>query len=99
MATNQPADDNLIRRLTNIVQSNLGDDEFGPRELAHKSGMSLYRLNRRLQSITGKTCNQFIREIRLGKALELLQNEDYTVSEVAYRSGFSSASYFIACFH
>jgi hypothetical protein len=35
----------------------------------------------------------------LQKALELLQNESYTVSEVAYRTGFSSPSYFISCFH
>jgi TolB-like protein/AraC-like DNA-binding protein/Tfp pilus assembly protein PilF len=89
----------FVRKLTRIVIANLSNENFGAKELAHESGMSLYRLNRRLHPINGKTTSQFIREVRLQKALELLQNEAYTVSEVAYRTGFSSPSYFISCFH
>jgi TolB-like protein/AraC-like DNA-binding protein len=89
----------FISKLTNIILANLGDKNFGADELAHESGMSLFRLNRRLRSINGKTTSQFIREVRLQRALELLQNEAYTVSEVAYMSGFSSPSYFNTCFH
>jgi TolB-like protein/AraC-like DNA-binding protein/Tfp pilus assembly protein PilF len=89
----------FIRKLTAIILANLGNENFGPKELAHDAGISLYRLNRRLHPINGKTSSQFIREVRLQKALELLQNEPYTVSEVAYRTGFSSPSYFISCFH
>ena len=63
----------FIRKLTNIILANLGNENFGPRELARESGMSLYRLNRRLHSINRKTTSQFIREIRLQKALELLR--------------------------
>lgn len=94
-----PNDQIFIRKLTNIILANLGNENFGPGELARESGVSLYRLNRRLHSINRKTTSQFIRELRLQKALELLKNEEYTVSEVAYKSGFSSPSYFISCFH
>jgi len=94
-ATNQI----FIRKLTAIVTANLVNENFGARELERESGISLYRLNRRLNSISGKTTSQFIREIRLDKALEMLQNESFTVSEVSYRTGFNSPSYFIACFH
>ena len=89
----------FVRKLTAIVTANLVNENFGARELARESGISLYRLNRRLNSISGKTTSQFIREIRLEKALEMLQNESLTVSEVAYRTGFNSPSYFITCFH
>ncbi len=92
-------DQSFIRKLTEIIQANLGDENFGAKELALESDMSLYRLNRKLRSINGKTSNQFIREIRLHKAFEFLQNESYAVSEVAYKTGFSSPSYFISCFH
>jgi TolB-like protein/AraC-like DNA-binding protein len=94
-----PTDQIFVRKLTGIVMANLANENFGAKGLTHDSGMSLYRLNRRLHSINGKTVSQFIREVRLEKALELLQNESYTVSEVAYRTGFSSPSYFISCFH
>ncbi len=92
-------DETFIRRLTEIILDNLGNEAFGVNELANASGMSLYRLGRRLNEINKKTVNQFIREVRLQKALDMLLNEEYTVSEVAYRTGFGSPAYFTKCFH
>jgi len=89
----------FIRKLTDIVLANLQNEDFSVTDLAHESGMSLYNLSRRLHSIRKKTVNQFIREVRLQKALEMLQNEEYTASEVAYKVGFSSPTYFNKCFH
>jgi tetratricopeptide (TPR) repeat protein len=89
----------FIGKLTEIIHANLGNEAFGVNELAKASGMSLYKLGRKLQSINRKTVNQFIREVRLEKALEMLLREDYTVSEVAYRTGFGSPAYFNRCFH
>jgi TolB-like protein/AraC-like DNA-binding protein/Tfp pilus assembly protein PilF len=98
MSEHLPSNQIFIRKLTTIIHANLSNENFGPRELARESGVSLYRLNRRLHLINRKTSSQFIRELRLQKALEFLRNEEYTVSEVAYKSGFSSPSYFISCF-
>ncbi len=89
----------FIRKLVDIVVTNLGNENFGVNELAHESGMSRSRLNRRLNAITKKSINQFIREVRLKKALEMLKNESVTVSEVAFKVGFSSPNYFNTCFH
>ncbi len=89
----------LIRKLTEIILANLENEKFGVKELANESGMSQYRLNRRLQSISNKTINQFINETRLRKALEMLQNEELTAAEVSYRVGFGSPAYFTKCFH
>jgi TolB-like protein/AraC-like DNA-binding protein/Tfp pilus assembly protein PilF len=89
----------FIRRLTEIIHANLTDEDFGVKELAHELGMSPYRINRKLNSINKKTCNQFIRDVRLEKAYELLQDEIYTVAEVAFKTGFGSSNYFNKCFH
>ena len=94
-----PADQIFIRRLTDIVMANLGNEEFGVKELVKESGTGVYSLSRRLHSINGKTVNQFIREVRLQKALEMLQNGEHKASEVAFRVGFSSPAYFNKCFH
>jgi len=91
--------DEFINSLTKLILENLGDENFGVKELAHISGMSPAGLNKRLRSINNKYVNQFIREIRLQKALQLLQNEAYTASEIAYKTGFSSPAYFNKCFH
>jgi tetratricopeptide (TPR) repeat protein len=89
----------FIAKLIEIVVANLGNEDFGVKELAHESGMTSSRLNRKLNSIANKTINQFIREVRLQKALAILQNESITVSEVAFKVGYSSPNYFNTCFH
>jgi uncharacterized protein (TIGR02145 family) len=89
----------FIGKLSEIILANLENENFGVKELADQSGNSQYILSQRIHSITGKTINQFIRETRLQKALEMLQNEEVTASEVAYKVGFSSPTYFNTCFH
>jgi len=95
-----PAKDQIfISKLTEIIQANLGNENFGINELVHEAGISHYSLNRRLKAIANKSIKQFIREVRLQKALEILQNEEVHVSEVAYKVGFGSPAYFNTCFH
>lgn len=89
----------LIQKLTNLVEANLANESFGPEELAREAGMSHSNLNRKLKTITNQNASLFIREVRLKKAKELLLNEDATVSEISYRVGFGSPTYFNKCFH
>jgi AraC-like DNA-binding protein len=89
----------FIRKLTDIVLANLGNENFGVNDLARSSGINIYKLGRKLHSINGKTVTQLIREIRLRKALEILYNEGDTIAEVTYKSGFGSPAYFNKCFH
>ena len=88
----------LIERLQEEVDRNLQNEQFGVEELADNVGMSRSHLHRKLQEATGQSVSQFIREYRLQKAMEILQNEEITASEVAYRVGFGSASYFSKSF-
>lgn len=91
-------DQKFISRITDLVLANLENENFGVKDLAKASGLTLYSLSLRIQSITGKTVNQFIREVRLQKAFEILQNKEHTASEVAYMTGFGSPAYFNKCF-
>ncbi len=89
----------FIEKLTNILEVNLDKEQFGVKEFAKEAGLSRAKLHRKLQSITGKSSSKFICEYRLKKAMEMLQNDVATVSEIAYRVGFSSPTYFNTCFH
>ena len=69
-----PAKDKIfISKLIEIIRANLGNENFGVNELVHETGISHYSLKRRLQAITNKSIKQFIREVRLQKAFEMLQ--------------------------
>ncbi|HCY43680.1 MAG TPA: hypothetical protein DHV48_20485 [Prolixibacteraceae bacterium] len=89
----------FIYKLTNLVEANLANENFGPEELAREAGMSHSNLNRKLKSISNQNVSHFIREVRLKKAKDLLLNEDLNIAEIAYAVGFGSPTYFIRCFH
>ncbi len=89
----------FIQKLTDIIHANLEHENFGVDELARESGMSRSAIYHRLLAITEKSTTQFIREVRLQRAMELLQQESTTASEVAYKVGFGSPAYFNTCFH
>lgn len=89
----------FIQKITDLVEANLSNEKFGVEDLIREMGMSHSNLHRKLKSITNQTISQFIREVRLKKARELLLNEELTVAEVSYSVGFGSPTYFNKCFH
>lgn len=92
-------DQAFLAKLKEAVEENLDNEQFGVEELSREVGLSRSQIHRKLQELTGQSTSQFIRQIRLEHAMELLKNEVATVSEIAYRVGFSSPTYFSTCFH
>ncbi|HQW26683.1 MAG TPA: response regulator, partial [Saprospiraceae bacterium] len=80
------------------VEDNLDDENFSVVELGKIVGMSRSQLHRKLTALTGFSPNEVIRNMRLEYARSLLKANSGTVSEIAYRSGFSSPAYFVKCF-
>lgn len=92
-------DQAFIKRLTDIIIANLGNEQFGVDELVLQMGMSRTTIHRKLKAYTKLSLSQFIREVRLQEAHEMLQQNLGTVSEIAYKVGFGSPTYFDKCFH
>jgi AraC-like DNA-binding protein len=88
----------FIKRITEIVEENISNDQFGVTGLANEVGMSRSNLLRKVKKLTNLSASQFIREVRLKQADKLLKDSSMTVSEIAYRVGFGSPSYFIKCY-
>jgi AraC-like DNA-binding protein len=60
--------------------------------------VSRTQLFRKLKAITNLSANQFIRNIKLKRAAQLLRQNSHNITEVLFLSGFNSPSYFTACF-
>ena len=60
--------------------------------------MSRMQLHRKITALTGQTANEFIRNLRLQKAAQLILTQTATIAEIAYDTGFTSPSYFTECF-
>jgi TolB-like protein/AraC-like DNA-binding protein len=89
----------LLEKLKKEVDDNLTNDQFGVEELAKNIGMSRSQLHRKLNTATGQSVSQFIREYRLQRGMELLKEGQLNAAEVADRIGFGSATYFNKCFN
>ena len=89
----------FLKKLTDIVNENLTNKQFGVSMLAKEMGMSRANLHRKVNAIAKISVSQFIRQERLKRAKKLLRTSSETVSEVAYEVGFNNVSYFIKCFH
>ena len=89
----------FLSKITEIIEENISNERFGVSELARETGMSRSNLLRKIKKLTKLSVSQFIRQVRLKNAMDMLRQTSLTVSEVSYKVGFSSTSYFIKCFH
>lgn len=99
MQDSHSIENDFLNKSKECIEENLVNEQFGVSELANEMGMSRSNLLRRIKKLTNLSASQFIRQVRLKNAMELLKQNSYTVSEVSYQVGFSSSSYFIKCFH
>ncbi len=98
MGTERSMDQVFINKLTDILEANLENEQFGVKDFSQEIGLSQSQLRRKLNALTNKSASQFIREYRLEKAMVMLQNNVATASEISYRVGFASPTYFNTCF-
>jgi len=92
-------DQAFIKKLSDIVLANLRNEQFGVEEISRLMGMSHSTIHRKLLSYTNRSLSQFIRDIRLQKAHEMLQQNLGTICDISFRVGFGSPAYFDKCFH
>ena len=91
-------DDTFLRKFAEQIEAVYADPEYNVEKLSETLGLSRGHLHRKIKELTGTSPVEFLRTYRLNKATQLLRQNAYTVSEVAYRTGFSSPAYFSKCF-
>lgn len=90
-------DREFLQKLTATVESNLSNQQFGVNPLAETVYLSSSQLTRKLKMLTGETPADFIRQIRLQRAVKFLRN-GLNVADVAREVGFEDPSYFSKVF-
>lgn len=91
-------DRRFINDFTAIVEENIPNEEFSVDHICKKLGISRVQLYKKVKALIGYNVNDYILTTRLQKAKFLLTNENLTISEVAFRVGFSSQAYFSTVF-
>lgn len=108
----EPADDDVIdgnekhfrreneffNKFIASINEHLSDSDLSVEDIGEEMCLSRVQLYRKVKALTGKSPVEIIREERLRRGHQLLADSSLTISEIAYRVGFSSPSYFAKCY-
>lgn len=91
-------DEKFLLKIKVITEVNLCDFDFGVEKLAEEAHLSRTQLLRKLKALTGLSPSEFIKDMRLKKAAELICSKTDTITQIGYAVGFNDQSYFTKCF-
>jgi YesN/AraC family two-component response regulator len=92
-------DERFLLKAMKIVENNISNSDLDIEHFAAEIGVSRMQLYRKFDALTNMTVKEFIRNIRLKRAAQILLEKKMTVTEVAYAVGFKDLSNFRKSFH
>jgi AraC-like DNA-binding protein len=93
-----PSEEEFLSNLLYLAEIKLSDKRFSLNNLGDGVYVSRPQLYRKITALTGRSPNDFMRDLRMDKAISLLKRNNSSIAEVAYEAGFNSPSYFTKCF-
>jgi AraC-like DNA-binding protein len=91
-------DEQLLERVMKVINKNIGNSDLSVDAIAEEVGLSRVHLHRKMKELTGQTPHDFIRNIRLKQAANLLASHNMNITEVMYACGFNNAASFSTIF-
>lgn len=93
-----PRDEAFLQQIVAIVEEKMTDADFNIDTVAETVAMGRTTFYRKFKGLTGLAPVEFVREMRLKRAKQLLDAGAGNISEIAYSVGFNNAKYFSTCF-
>ena len=90
--------DSFLAKLLNIMDKQMDNNALTVDELVDDMGMGRTVFFNKLKSLTGLSPVEFIREMRIKRAAQLLEQKNYNITEVTYMVGMNDSRYFAKCF-
>lgn len=91
-------DDQFMQQVITIMEKQMDNSELTIDQFAQELGMGRTVFYQKLKSIIGLSPIDFVREMRIKRAMQLLESGEYNVSQIAYMTGFNDPKYFSKCF-
>ena len=93
------ANDKLFMdRLIEFIEDNLDNGDLMIADLAQELGMSRSVFFNKLKTLIGLSPVEFLREMRIKKAAQLILADEGNMAQIAYQVGFNDSHYFSKCF-
>jgi len=88
----------FLQKFVALLESSYTNSDVSIEKLSEQLGVSRVQLYRKIKQISGLTPVDYLRNFRMVKGVNLLEEHRYSISEIAYQTGFSSPAYFTKCF-
>lgn len=88
----------FLQQVNQIIETNLDNSDLNSALIEQQMAVSRTKLFRKMKDCTGMSITAYIRDYRITRAYEMLTTKKYTTSEIIYKVGFNSRSYFYRCF-
>ncbi len=92
------ADQNFLMKLQTYIDNELSDPDLKIEQIAEHMHISNTTLIRKLHALVNLSPTAYLRQVRLKKAHQLLHAGAGSISEIGYKVGFNSPSYFSRCY-
>lgn len=87
-------DERFVMKAKEVIEKNMSDHSFGVEQFAEEMFLSRAQLFRKLKALIDTSPSEFINDVRLQKAAELIQTKADTLAQISYTVGFNEQSYF-----
>ena len=91
-------DEALLHKAMSFIEKNMDNNDYDVEEFVYDMAVGRTILYQKIKDITGMSIKEFILEMRLKRAAQLLKESDLTIAEISDRTGFANPKYFSVCF-
>jgi len=91
-------DRDFIQKFVVYIDKHYARQDFQVADLCQEFGLSRSQLYRKVNALLGESISDYIQNIRLRKAEEMLLEGNLPVADIAYKVGYSSPDYFSTVF-
>lgn len=96
--TRKKTDRKFLSEFSAVVENNISNDAFSVEQICRDLNISQAQLSRKVKALMECNVNEYIVNARLKKAKYYLQHENLSIAEIAFKTGFSSPTYFSTVF-
>jgi len=97
-ATDSQSDNAFMEQMVKVIESQLSNTDLDVDYICREMGMSKTKLYHKIKKVTGLSIGEFVRTFRLKKAAYIITHEDILLTDVMYRVGIQTQSYFTKAF-
>ena len=93
-----PNDQKFMDKVMETIEKHLDNGDLTVEDIAGEVNMSRSVFFKKLKTLTGLSPVEFLREIRMKRAAQLIETEEYNMAQIAYMVGLNDSHYFSKCF-